>query len=266
MADSFEEVIKVDRLSDDEHRLVLPDGWQQGRGAFGGLVLGVMMEAMVAREPDAARVARTFTGDICGPALPVASRVLTRVLRRGNNQTNVSATLEQDGAVVAHASCVLAAPRKVSPPPGLTLDPPQRPAYEDAPVADMGPPLGPRFAQHYEYRLTGPLPFHAGPEAVVQGWLKERVPLSRVTAAAMVARLDAYWPCVFSVEERRRPVATVSFMAELLRDPGTLDPRLPLFYRARAVAQAGGYVVEMRELWDAEGPVALNQQAFALLG
>jgi hypothetical protein len=266
MADSFEKVITLDRVSEDEHRLVLPEGWQQGRGAFGGLVLGVLMEAMGAREPDPARLARTFTGDLCGPALPVESRIVSRVLRRGNNQTNVSATLEQAGAVVAHASCVLASTRKVAPPPALPLEPPTRVPYEDARVSAMDPPAGPRFAQHYEYRPTGALPFVGGAEAVVQGWLKERVPLSRVTAAAMIARLDAYWPCIYSMEAGRRPMATVSFLAELLRDPGTLDPGAPLFYRARAVAQAGGYVVEMRELWDDEGPVALNQQSFAMLG
>jgi hypothetical protein len=266
MAEPFDKVITLERVSEDEHRLVLPDGWQQGRGAFGGLVLGVLMEAMGAREPDATRLARTFSGDICGPALPVASRVVSRVLRRGNNQTNVSATLEQGGAVVAHASCVLAASRRVAPLRALALDPPARVAYEAAKVMEMGPPAGPIFALNYEYRPTGAPPFVEGPEALVQGWLKERAPLSRVTAAAMIARLDAYWPAIYSVEKGRRPVATVSFLAELLRDPATLDPTQPLFYRSRAVAEAGGYFVEMRELWDEEGPVALNQQSFAMLG
>jgi hypothetical protein len=61
-------------------------------------------------------------------------------------------------------------------------------------------------------------------------------------------------------------MATVSFLAELLCDPVTLDPSEPLFYRARVVAQAGGYFVEMRELWRGDEPVALNQQSFAMLG
>lgn len=130
MRDSFEKTIARERVSENEHRLVIPDGWQQGRA---------------------------FSGDLCGPALSKETRIVSRVLRRGNNQTNVSATLEQDGAVVT---------------PGIV-----RPL---APTQD-------------------------------------------------------------------RPIATVSFLAEISCDAGTLDPALPLFYRARV-------------------PAALNQQSMAMLG
>ena len=89
--------------------------------------------------------------------------------------------------------------------------------------------------------------------------------MATMSAAALIGRIDAYWPAIFSLETAPRPVATVSFLAELLCDPSTLDPSQPLFYRARAVAQAGGYFVEMRELWHGDTPVALNQQSFAML-
>ena len=58
----------------------------------------------------------------------------------------------------------------------------------------------------------------------------------------------------------------MSFLAEILCDPSTLDPAAPLFYRARVVAQSAGYFVEMRELWSGDVPVALNQQSLAMLG
>jgi len=264
--ESFEKATALERVAENEHRYVLPDGWQQGRGAFGGLVLGTLMDAMASREPDAARAARAFTGDLCGPALAQESRVVTRVLRRGNNQTNLAATLEQGGAVVAHATCVLAAPRKVRPVPRFVLAPPVRAAYEVTEPAILPPSTTPVFTQHYEYRVDNGLPFRAGPEALVTGWIKERVPLTRVTAASLLGRLDAFWPAIFAVEETPRPIATVSFLAEILCDPSTLDPAAPLYYRARVVAQAGGYFVEMRELWDGDAPVALNQQSLALLG
>lgn len=266
MPQSFERAITLDRISEDEHRFVVPDGWQQGRGAFGGLVLGALMEAMASREPDAGRKARAFTGDLCGPALAKDSRIVSRVLRRGNNQTNVMATLEQDGSIIAHATAVLSAPRKVSTPPAFKLELPPRPAYDHAHVADMERGGGPTFAQHYEYRPTGPLPFSGGSAPVVEGWLKERIPVSRVTASTLIARLDAHWPAIFSVEHAPRPIATVAFMAEFLADPAKLDPTAPLFYRARIVAEAAGYLVEMRELWNGDEPVALNQQSIAMMG
>jgi Thioesterase-like superfamily len=266
MPQSFDTAITLERVSEDEHVFVVPDGWQQGRGAFGGLVLGALMKAMASREPDAARLARAFTGDLCGPALPRESRIVSRVLRRGNNQTNVSASLEQDGAVVAVATCVLGAARRIAPPPSLTFDPPHRIPYEQVRALPEDMPGRPSFTQHYEYRPTTGGLDGGGAEAILEGWLKERVPLAKVTAASLLGRLDAHWPALFSLASGARPVATVSFLAELLCDPATLDPTLPLFYRARAVAQQGGYFVEMRELWNGDEPVALNQQSFAMLG
>jgi Thioesterase-like superfamily len=261
---SFVDVIRLDRASEEEHRFTVPDGWQQGRGAFGGLVLGALMNAMADREHDTSRIARAFTGDLCGPALLKPSRIVSRVLRRGSNQTNVSATLEQDGAVVAQATTVLASDRGVAA-PSLSIEPPTQTPFEQATVVPVRAPMGPVFGQHYEYRIVGPMPFANGKEPIVLGWIREQVPVAKVTAAVMLARLDAFWPAIFSVSDTFRPMATVSFMAEFLRDPHSLDPARPMFYRGRAIAHAGGYVVETRELWLGDEPVALNQQTMAIL-
>lgn len=266
MADSFERATALTRISANEHEFALPDGWQQGRGAFGGLVLGATLAAMVADEPHASRTPRVFTGDICGPALPVVTRLQTRELRRGKNQSNVACELTQEGRVVAHASAVLAAARNVRSVPALSMTCPETGRFEDIPVLPIGPPVDPVFAHHYEFRVTVGVPFAGGSDAVVTGWVRERVPLSRVTHAVLLARLDSFWPALYSIETARRPLATVSFMAEFLCDPTTLDPSRPLFYRARSIAEAGGYFVELRELWNGRELVALNQQSFAILG
>ena len=265
MPDSFEKVTALTRVSANEHAFDLPDGWQQGRGAFGGLVLGAALAAIVLDEPDAARVPRSLTGEICGPALPVASRLTTRLLRRGKNQTNMAVTFTQGDGIVAHASAVLATERKPKSPPLIGIAPPDAGRYQDADVLDLSGGLGPTFSQHYELRPTSPLPFSGAADAVVLGWVRERVPLSKVTPAALVARLDSYWPAIFPIETAPRGIATVSFMAELLMDPDLIDPSIPLFYRAKSIAQAGGYFVELRELWHGTEPVAFNQQCFALL-
>jgi hypothetical protein len=265
MADSFEQAIRLTRVSGCEHDLLVPDGWQQGRGAFGGLVLGATLSAMVADEPDASRTPRAFLGEICAPALPGPSRLQTRELRRGRNQSNLACTLMQDGQVVAHASAVLAASRKVTDVPAIRSQAPGQGSFEDVGIASIGPPQGPVFAGHYEYRVTSPLPFSGTGEGVVTGWVRERVPLAKVTHAVLLSRLDSFWPALYSMVTSPRPIATVSFMAEFLADPAALDPARPLFYRARALAQAGGYFVELRELWDGDEPVAFNQQSFAIL-
>lgn len=265
MTDSFEQATGLTRISDTEHHLVVPDGWQQGRGAFGGLVLGAMLGAMVADEPDASRTPRAFLGEICAPALPVASRLQTSALRRGRNQSNLSCTFTQEGQLVAHASAVLASARKARGAPHLSTPAPRPGRFEDVPVAPIGRPQGPAFARHYEMRLTSPPPFSGLGTGEVTGWIRERVAPSRVTHAILLARLDAYYPALYPMETEPRAIATVSFMAEFLADPSTLDPTTPLYYRARSLAEAGGYFVELRELWNGDQPVAFNQQSFAIL-
>ena len=81
----------------------------------------------------------------------------------------------------------------------------------------------------------------------------------------MLGLLDAWLPALFTKLDAPRPSSTVSFMAELVVDPATLDPRAPLRHRAEARAAAEGYCVELRELWSGSTLVALNQQVFAVI-
>jgi hypothetical protein len=250
-------------LSPDRFVTTVPDKWQQGRGAFGGLVLGTLLRAIEASEPAPERATRTLTGDLCGPVLPGAAEIDVRTLRRGNNQSNLAATLAQNGAVLATASVVLSPPRsgaraRYAPPP-----PPSLPPWRDLPLLEIGPPFGPVFAQNYEYRSSTP-PFAHG-EPLIDGYIRERVPLERLDAPALIGRLDAWWPTLFALDGAPRPVATISFAAEILVDPATLPPEEPLRHRARMAALHDGFFVELRELWQGERVVALNQQTFAIL-
>ncbi len=263
--DRFDRAIALTRVSADEHELVVHEGWQQGRGAFGGVALGAALDAMVADEPDRARLPRAFQGEICGPVVPGRARLRTRVLRRGNNQSNLACDVVQGDQVVTHASCVLSAARAVKNAPRLTVPPPAPPPFADVPVVVPASFGGPVFTQHYEYRSVTPLPRSGEGDGSQVGWIRERVPLPKVTHAVLLARLDAFWPAIFAMEGQFRPIATVSFMAELFVDPSTLDPSEPLHYRARCVAEAGGYVLETRELWRGDEPVAFNQQSIAII-
>ena len=245
-------------------RALVPDGWQQGKGAFGGVVIGILTRAILASEGDAARRLRSLTADLCAPLLPGPAEVRVTLLRRGASMSFVEARLTQAGVVVARASAALSATRAIAP-AAITYAPPRRPPYDDALLVPVAPPLGPVFAERYEYRSTGPLPFAGGAEPAAEGWLREKRTPSVLDEAAIVGLLDAWWPTVFAVDTRPRAVATVGYTMQLLVDPRTLPPAEPLFYRARGVAGADNFFIEMRELWAGDDVVAMNQQTFALL-
>jgi len=260
----FETATAVERVGERSFQGVIPDGWQQGRGAFGGLVLGTLLRAILRCEPDPQRLARTLAGDISGPVLPGSVDIEVRELRRGSNQSNFAAELTQGGAVLAIATAVLSRARPSSR-QFTRLTAPSLQDWQSVPVVPIAPPIGPTFAQHYEYRLASPWPFSGHPVPEIAGWIREQTMLSRLDAPAMIGRLDAWYPTLYVIESEPRPCATVQFTAELLADPTPFDPALPLRYRAEMISLREGFFLEARELWRGEELVALNQQTFVII-
>lgn len=97
------------------------------------------------------------------------------------------------------------------------------------------------------------------------GWIREQTLPSRLEAPALIGRLDAWFPTLYIIESEPRPCSTVQFTAELLADPASLDPALPLRYRAEMISLRDGFFLEARELWHGEELVALNQQTFVII-
>jgi len=266
MSLNFREATRVERVSEDTFEAHVPDSWQQGRGAFGGLVLGTMVRAARTFEADASRVVRTLSADIAGPVLVGPVRIRVRLLRRGQSLTNLQLELEQEGNVLTSALCTLSAARRVdlpsrtpTAPQGATAD------WREAEPLPVGPPFGPVFAQHYEYRSAGVLPFSGGGEAESVCFVRERSGEGALDASALTALLDAPWPSLFAVVKRPYPLGTVSFSAQFLPTDEPLPADRPLFSPGRMYTLHEGYCVELRELWAGERLVALSQQTIAVL-
>jgi hypothetical protein len=245
--------------------LEVPDGWQQERGAFGGMVLGALARAMEASEPEPERALRSLSAQLLGPVLPGPADVRVEILRRGSSVSSYDARLVQRGELLARASASFGRPRRYDrrwqPPPPEPGAP-----WGEVPVLDIRPPFGPAFARFFEYRPTGPMIFGGGDEAVASGWLRPRRELPAFGAPELVALADAWWPAVFAVEAKPRPAVTLGYALDLSWDGAPPPGDRPLYYRARAVAAAAGFVVEMRELWTAGGrALAFNQQTFVMV-
>ncbi|MBX7101364.1 MAG: thioesterase family protein [Myxococcaceae bacterium] len=240
-------------------RFEVPDGWQQGRGAFGGLVVGALIRAAEHQEPEKDRLVRSVTSEIPGAVLAGPAVLQAEVLRRGNGVTAVRVALEQDGEKRAHAVVVLAKDRAAS--PKFTPEPPALGAYTDVEALPADMPGAPTFTQHLEYRTRGAVPYSSAPSPLTEGWIRLRSPGPERGAAYLAALTDAWWSPGAVVLDEFRPMATLSFTLDVLAGLDGLDPDAPLFQRARATAGGGGYLVEDRELWGHDGRlVALNRQ------
>lgn len=261
---SLDTLLTARPLGDGAFVTTLPEGWQQGRPLYGGLVTGLLTRAMETFVPG--RPLRSLTAELFAPALPGEARLQVTVLREGNAVTTVTAVLSQGGAAVAHGVGVLGKQRVADRELTQLTPPTPTPWRELEPLPSEGA-FFPQFAQHFEYRLTGPAPFTRGTEGLVEAWIRPRAASSLRDAAFFACGVDAAWPTLFSREDTPRPMATIAFTFQpFLANLEGVDPEAPWFHRARLAAATDGYVVEFRELWSDTGKLlALNQQTFVII-
>lgn len=243
----------------------IPDGWQQGRGAFGGLTLAVLARAFVLYEPEKDRILRSFNAEIAGPVMPGPAEVTVTELRRGNGLSSYTAILSQDGKGLVHSSAVLARARNTDP-PQLHMSSPTPKPWRDVEPLPISPdvPFVPTFLKHVELRSIGPLPFSGAKVPITDGWVRMRVPTPALDAPEMIALADAWWPSLLAAASVPRPMATVAFSFQYFPATPAADPTMPLYYRGRIIAEQDGYFSESRELWTEDGRLlALNQQTIA---
>ncbi len=240
----------------------VPEGWRQGRGAYGGIVVGALVHAIEERIADPARVVRSVTAEIPGAVLPGPSEIRVEILRAGNSLTTARAALVQDGETRAHAVAICAAERP-NMPRWLELEAPSAPPPEAIQPVPPGTPF-PEFAQHFDYRIVEGVPGSRG-AAVTLGWIRAR-DAGRVRDASLVAALiDAWYPATLPRFEAFRPMATIAFTLESLGDVADLGDEA-LLYRGVVPVCGDGYFTETRELWRADGRlVARNHQTFAII-
>ncbi|MBK8254305.1 MAG: thioesterase family protein [Polyangiaceae bacterium] len=251
--------------SDNRYTFDIPDGWQQGRGAYGGLVLAALARAFVLFEPNKDRFLRSFNAEIAEPVMPGPAEVTVTELRRGNGLSSYTATLAQGGKNLVHSSAVLARARNADP-PQLHMAIPTRSPWRDIEPLPLNPnvPFVPTFLQHVEMRSIGPLPFSGAKVPVTEGWVRMRVPTPSLDAPEIIALADTWWPSLLTAASSPRPMATVAFTLQYFPATPPVDPVVPLYYRGRVVAEQEGYFAESRELWTEDGRLlALNQQTIA---
>lgn len=266
--ETFDTATRVDQQGDGHFGWAVPDGWQQGRGAWGGLVVGAMIRAVQATEPDADRVVRSIAANLVAPAVVGDHEVRVTPVRRGSAVSTWTVTVtDAEGAGVATASVLLGAPRSLEDAPDFEswsiLEAPQAPAPNGVPVLDLGT-HGPTFLQHLAPRVVTGIPGQRGlPEAV--GWIDYARPVTP-SSASVLALVDAWWPASLAALDRMRPVATISFAANLLVDPRTLVAGEPLLHHSLVSGATEGYTSEHRRLWTADGRLAVdNLQSIVLI-
>jgi hypothetical protein len=258
--------------------LDVPDGLQQGRGAWGGVATGAMVAAAQLVDPRPEMAVRTLSAQLVAPVLVGRMHLTVEELRRGS-ATNTLEVRCRDGAgaLLAHGVVVLGAARRgdampdgplwlaVTPPGELAAGP------ETVPEVVIGPPLAPDFTEHLEMRPITGMPYSGADTDETRGWVRPRGPVGRVDASVVTALADAWWVSVMARLDRPRPAATVGFTLDFPSDPSCIERDAEgrmeaLFHRGHSVAAREGFTIEVRELWTRTGQlVSWNTQTVVVI-
>lgn len=253
--------------TDDPLRFTLdvPDGLQQGRGAWGGVATGAMVAAAQLVDPRPQMAVRTMSAQLVAPVLVGRMHVAVEQLRGGSATNTLEVRCHNEaGELLAHGVVVLGAARTgdgmpdgpgwlaVTPPAELAAGP------DAVPEVRIGPPLAPDFTAHLEMRPITGIPYSGADSDETRGWIRPRGPVERVDAAVVTALADAWWVSVMARLDRPRPAATVGFSLDLPSDPSFLlrdaEGRMEaLFHRGHSVTAREGFTIEVRELWTQTG-------------
>jgi hypothetical protein len=236
----------------------VPDGWQQGRGAWGGLVIAAIVRAASQAEASAGfplRPVRSVSAQIVAPVVVGEALVSVTEVRRGSATATWMVGITSESATAVHATVVFADDRRGEAIPHRPPGSPNVPSWKDIPPVDIGPPLGPPFLQHLRMRPVSGLPYTGSTDDIVV-WLS--YPEGRLDAAAMLALVDGPWPIPLVRITEARPMATLSFMATALIDPADLDGGQPLLFRSELLGERAGYATERRQLWTPDGRLAVE--------
>lgn len=274
---ALRELLVSARASADTATWECPAGYRQGRGAWGGLPVGAMLDAVMALADDPGLVPRSLTAHLLGPVAAGTTTITLTPLRRGSATLTVAALMrgreggpdgEPTGEEVVLADAVvvlgsaraadvdLVAPGTITPPDELAT------GWQAVPEVSLPAGLGPEFFSNLHVRPIAGFPGTGAERAETLGWIS---PPEGVTADPVVLAClaDGWWPGVLLPQQGMRPVATLAFSLDLIALPSTDEP---LLHRGRMLSGADGYACETRELWSADGRLlAHNQQTMVVI-
>lgn len=262
----FQRATSVHPAGEGTYAWHVPSGWEQGRGAWGGLCVAAFLHAVDAANDEPERTVRSVSAEIAAPARVGVVRLTPSLLRRGTSLSVWNVRAEDDHGLVGSLSAVLSTVRPTVPDYATwgLASAPERPSAADVEPMRIGPPLGPAFMEHLEMRPIVGLPF-AGGAAGARGWVRYAEPAAH-TAATLLALVDAWWPASLPAMTEPHSFATVSFAASVLIDPATVAADEPLFTELAVIGAHEGFSSETRRLWSADGRLLVdNLQSVALI-
>lgn len=259
----FNEIARGMTREGEGYRAIIPQGWRQGRTAYGGLTAGLSLVAAQSKFPNLPPF-RSATVNFIGPVSedPIFS---CHLLREGRNVTSVETEGRVDDKVISHCSFIFAAQRASA----ITIDLPAPIAPAPALCEPFTPPgaesLVPSFFNRFDTRLIeGARPMSGASEGYIRTWSRHHDESSRLGAASLLTLGDVLPPAAAPLFTEFGPVSSVNWIFTVLTDEPTTDDGW-WQVETRLSAASGGYSTQVMRVWNTKGQlVAEGMQCVAI--
>lgn len=254
---SLSEILRAATPAENGFEADIPDGWLQGRTAYGGLSAAMALEAARNASPDmpplrSAQI--SYVGPLAGPV-----SVQPHLLRRGKNAAFVRCDVTGEAGLGLSAMFVFMNSLTSHVDVDLSLVP-------DIPgprPAGGGHGVVPNFfTNNFNWSDAWPKPDE--PEPDVSRWvqLKDREGLDPMVE--LIAIGDALPPAASPLMQQWGPISTMTWLVNLLTpEPQTRDGWWLI--RATASYARNGCSSQAMHIWNADGkPIATAMQSVAL--
>jgi acyl-CoA thioesterase len=257
---TFREVIAGLEAVGEGFEIDAPEGWRQGRTAYGGMTAALAVAGAGRTHADLPLL-RSAQFALVGPAAG-RLRFESRILRQGRSATVVGVEASGEAGPAARAILTYGAARESA----VAHDTASGPAVPPPEECEMYFPPGgfaPGFAGNFDARLAAgarPLTPGAAPDATV--WVRHVADAGDDPVLALIALADVLPPAAFVAFPQPAPISTATWSLDLFHPIPAGDWRL-----LRSVSeQAGeGYSLQAMSLWDAGGRrLAVGRQVVAI--
>lgn len=260
----FHDTLALIKSNTPQQTIELPEGWAQGRAFFGGFGAAVLAD-FILKQLDSDYHMRSLSISFVAPAQPGKAELSCRVLRQGKSVVQIAAELIQDGQTML--SCLTSLGKARSSSVGVEGEPAPGLADRENGLALPDADIVPKFARHFDYRITeGGMPFSGQPGRTFGGWIRFREEQHPLTIAAILGLVDAWPPAILPHLKEPAPASSLTWTIEFPDRPlAEFNSHDWYQYKAFIEHAADGYGHSRAGLWSENGELlAVSRQCFTV--
>lgn len=244
--------------------IIIPEGWGQGRAAFGGLVGAILVKKAQSILADATKQLRSAHINFIGPVMIGEAQLRAEIFREGKSVTSLEVKLIQNGQVqsvlvasfgTSRESVIQVASKQVLPAFATPAESRELPFVEG---------MTPEFFKHFDaYWSEGEMPFSASKQSDFGGWMrfKSEQHIKKIKLPHLFALVDMWPPAVLSMFNRLAPASSLNWTLDLINLPNNLSGEAWWQYQVQTDFSAEGYAYSQAHIWDEQGNlVAISRQ------